>query len=65
MSCGSVPEVANAQTEGRDKKIYEAGETIRYQCDAGFVTVGPPEIICREGNWTAPPFCKGMGSPCK
>ncbi|NXP08630.1 CFAH factor, partial [Thinocorus orbignyianus] len=58
MPCGSFPKVANAQIEGRNKKIYEPGETIRYQCDAGFLVVGPPEIICREGNWTAPPFCE-------
>ncbi|PKU45550.1 hypothetical protein llap_4162 [Limosa lapponica baueri] len=57
MPCGSFPKVANAQVEGRNKKIYEPGETIRYQCDAGFLAVGSPEIICRKGNWTAPPFC--------
>uniref|UniRef100_A0A8C0EYW3 Sushi domain-containing protein n=1 Tax=Bubo bubo TaxID=30461 RepID=A0A8C0EYW3_BUBBB len=60
MPCESIPKVANAQTEGRNKEIYEPGETIRYQCDAGFLTVGPPEIICREGNWTAPPFCEDV-----
>ncbi|XP_075567324.1 complement factor H [Pelecanus crispus] len=60
MSCGSFPKVANAQIEGRNKDIYEPGETIRYQCDAGFLTVGPPEIICREGRWTAPPFCEDV-----
>ncbi|NXI40181.1 CFAH factor, partial [Galbula dea] len=60
MSCGSIPKVANAQMEGRNKEIYEPGETIRYQCDAGFLIVGTPEIICREGNWTAPPFCEDI-----
>ncbi|NXD78121.1 CFAH factor, partial [Halcyon senegalensis] len=60
MPCGSIPEVANAQTEGRNKEIYEPGETIRYQCDAGFLIVGPPEIICRKGNWTAPPICEDV-----
>ncbi|KAM7106224.1 complement factor H isoform 2-T2 [Ciconia maguari] len=60
MPCGSIPKVANAQVEGRNKEMYEPGETIRYQCDAGFLTVGPPEIICREGNWTAPPFCEDV-----
>ncbi|KFO72390.1 Complement factor H, partial [Cuculus canorus] len=58
MPCGSFPKVANAQFEGRKKKIYEPGETIRYQCDAGFLTIGVPEIICREGNWTTPPYCE-------
>ncbi|KAM6077421.1 complement factor H-related protein 1-like isoform 2-T2 [Theristicus caerulescens] len=60
MQCGSIPKVANAQIEGRKKETYEPGETIRYQCDAGFLTVGLPEIICREGNWTAPPFCEDV-----
>ncbi|NXG09896.1 CFAH factor, partial [Sakesphorus luctuosus] len=60
MPCGSIPKVANAQFEGRNKKVYEPGETIRYQCAAGFLTVGTPEIICREGNWTAPPFCEDV-----
>ncbi|NWV13177.1 CFAH factor, partial [Ptilonorhynchus violaceus] len=58
--CGSIPKVANAEFEGRNKKIYEPGETIHYQCDAGFQIVGPPEIICREGNWSAPPFCEDI-----
>lgn len=60
MPCGSVPKVANAQFEGRNKKFYEPGETIRYQCGSGFLIVGSPEIICRKGNWTAPPFCEDV-----
>ncbi|XP_005050582.1 PREDICTED: complement factor H [Ficedula albicollis] len=60
MPCGSVPKVANAQFEGRQKTTYEPGETIRYQCDSGFLIVGSPEIICRKGNWTAPPFCEDV-----
>ncbi|NWJ07456.1 CFAH factor, partial [Crypturellus undulatus] len=60
MSCGRFPTVDNAQIEGRNKKTYEPGETIRYQCDAGFLTVGNPEIICRAGNWTAPPSCEDV-----
>ncbi|XP_014741355.1 PREDICTED: complement factor H [Sturnus vulgaris] len=60
MSCGSVPEVTNAQFEGRRKAFYEPGETIRYQCDRGFLISGPPEIICRKGNWTAQPFCEDV-----
>ncbi|NWW82452.1 CFAH factor, partial [Climacteris rufus] len=60
MPCGTIPKVANAQFESRNKNNYEPGETIHYQCDAGFLTVGSPEIICREGNWTAPPFCEDV-----
>ncbi|NXE32792.1 CFAH factor, partial [Ptilorrhoa leucosticta] len=60
MPCGSVPKVANAQFEGRNKKFYEPGETIRYQCDSGFLIIGSPEIICRKGNWTTPPFCEDV-----
>ncbi|NWV87475.1 CFAH factor, partial [Machaerirhynchus nigripectus] len=60
MPCGSVPKVANAQFEGRHKKIYEPGETIQYQCAPGFLITGSPEIICREGNWTVPPLCKDV-----
>ncbi|NWR28295.1 CFAH factor, partial [Tachuris rubrigastra] len=58
MSCGSIPNVAHARFEGRDQKTFEPGETVLYQCKEGFVTVGSPEIICREGNWTPPPLCK-------
>ncbi|NXY90813.1 CFAH factor, partial [Alcedo cyanopectus] len=60
MPCGSIPKVANAQIEGRNKEIYEPGETIRYQCDAGFQITGPPEIICRKGNWTEAPSCEDV-----
>ncbi|XP_027569080.2 complement factor H isoform X3 [Pipra filicauda] len=60
ISCGSIPKVANAQFEGRTKETYEPGETIRYECDGGFLIVGSPEILCREGNWTAPPFCEDV-----
>ncbi|XP_027736221.1 complement factor H [Empidonax traillii] len=60
MSCGSIPEVAHAQFEGRNTKTYYPGETVLYRCDAGFQTVGSPEIICRKGNWTAPPSCEAI-----
>ncbi|NXC09110.1 CFAH factor, partial [Orthonyx spaldingii] len=60
MPCESVPKVANSQFEGRKKRFYEPGETIRYQCNSGFLTVGSPEIICKQGNWTAPPFCQDV-----
>ncbi|NXS35338.1 CFAH factor, partial [Pomatostomus ruficeps] len=60
MSCGSVPKVANAHFEGRKKEFYEPGETVSYKCDSGFLIVGNPEIICRTGNWTTPPFCQDI-----
>ncbi|XP_064283972.1 complement factor H isoform X1 [Passer domesticus] len=60
MPCGSFPKVANAQFESRKKESYEPGETVRYQCDSGFLIVGSPEIICRMGNWTTPPFCEDI-----
>ncbi|NXS85431.1 CFAH factor, partial [Erpornis zantholeuca] len=60
MPCGSVPKVANAQFEGRNKEFYEPGETITYRCNSGFQINGFPEIICRRGNWTAPPFCEDV-----
>ncbi|XP_061859643.1 complement factor H-related protein 1-like [Colius striatus] len=62
-SCGSIPKVSNAQIEGRNKEMYEPGETVHYQCDSGFVIAGSPEIICREGNWSAPPSCE-KEKPC-
>ncbi|XP_063262791.1 complement factor H-like [Prinia subflava] len=60
MPCGRAPKVANSRFEGRKKKSYEPGETIRYHCDSGFLIAGSPEIICRKGNWTAPPFCEDV-----
>ncbi|OXB84184.1 UNVERIFIED_CONTAM: hypothetical protein H355_007067 [Colinus virginianus] len=65
MSCGSIPNVPNSAIEGRNKKEYEPGETVRYQCNEGFEAVGLPEIICRRGNWSAPPFCEDVscGAP--
>ncbi|NXN86104.1 CFAH factor, partial [Bombycilla garrulus] len=60
MPCGSVPKVANARFEGREKELHEPGETIRYYCDSGFQIVGSPEIICRKGNWTTLPFCEDV-----
>ncbi|XP_061859323.1 complement factor H isoform X2 [Colius striatus] len=59
-SCGSIPKVSSAQIEGRNKEMYEPGETVHYRCDLGFLTVGSPEIICREGNWSAPPSCEDV-----
>lgn len=59
-SCGSIPNVPNSAIEGRNKEAYEPGETIRYQCDEGFEAVGVPEIICRKGNWSTPPFCEDV-----
>ncbi|NXI30986.1 CFAH factor, partial [Sterrhoptilus dennistouni] len=60
MPCGSAPKVANAQFEGRKRNSYEPGETIHYQCNSGFQIVGSPEIVCRKGNWTAPPLCEDV-----
>lgn len=62
MSCGSIPNVLHSAIEGRNKEVYEPGETIRYQCDEGFEAVGLPEIICRKGNWSRPPLCEGACS---
>ncbi|NXC38026.1 CFAH factor, partial [Penelope pileata] len=63
--CGSIPKVANAAAEGRNKEKYEPGETIHYQCNEGFQAVGLPEIICRAGNWSTPPVCEDVscGAP--
>ncbi|XP_021259831.1 complement factor H isoform X3 [Numida meleagris] len=65
MSCGSIPNVPDSAIEGRNKEVYEPGETIRYQCNEGFEAVGLPEIICRRGNWSTPPFCEDVscGAP--
>ncbi|XP_035169379.1 complement factor H-related protein 1 isoform X4 [Oxyura jamaicensis] len=60
IPCGRIPAVANAVFEGRNKEKYEAGETIRYQCHEGFQVTGPPEIFCRRGNWSTPPFCEDV-----
>ena len=65
ISCGRIPAVANAAYEGRSKEKYEPGETIRYQCHEGFQVTGPPEIFCRRGNWSTPPFCEGIGCTSK
>ncbi|KFQ21438.1 Complement factor H, partial [Merops nubicus] len=58
--CERFPKVTHSQIEGRNKATYEPGETIRYLCEEGYLIVGSAEIICREGNWTEPPFCEDV-----
>ncbi|XP_034635964.1 complement factor H-related protein 3-like [Trachemys scripta elegans] len=60
--CQGVPDVSNAQTEGRVKDSYEPGETVRYQCHSGFIISGSPDVTCRAGKWTKTPVCKGKMS---
>ncbi|XP_044884908.1 complement factor H-like isoform X2 [Mauremys mutica] len=56
--CQGVPDVFNAQTEGRVKDSYEPGETVRYQCHSGFIIRGSPDVTCRAGKWTQKPVCE-------
>ncbi|KAM7162872.1 complement factor H-related protein 1-like isoform 1-T3 [Macrochelys suwanniensis] len=56
--CQGVPDVFNAQTEGRVKDSYKPGETVRYQCHSGFIISGSPDVICRAGKWTQKPVCE-------
>ncbi|XP_029768220.1 complement factor H-related protein 4-like [Terrapene carolina triunguis] len=60
--CQGVPDVSNAQTEGRVKDSYEPGETVRYQCHSGFIISGSPDVTCSAGKWTKTPVCKGKMS---
>ena len=54
--CSNVPQVPLANANTTENVV---GTYVRYQCSAGFATVGRPVIVClTNGSWTNPPRCE-------
>ncbi|XP_074834251.1 neurocan core protein [Carettochelys insculpta] len=53
--CGPPPAVENAFPIGKQKEKYSVHETVRYQCEAGFLQRHIPTIKCHStGKWDRP-----------
>ena len=57
--CGPAPIIQNAFI---DQKSFASsasdGDSALYRCAAGFLIAGNAVVECRNGEWSAPPFCK-------
>ncbi|XP_068930572.1 coagulation factor XIII B chain-like [Petaurus breviceps papuanus] len=63
VGCGVPPELENANIIGSKKHSYLSGETVHYQCHAGFQNRDSNNITCSGGKWTGSPSCGGdLGS---
>ncbi|NXX86757.1 CR2 protein, partial [Urocolius indicus] len=49
-----TPEVHNGKVHD-PQSTYEAGETLRFDCDAGYAADGPSEARCQPGGSWDPP----------
>ncbi|XP_053549737.1 LOW QUALITY PROTEIN: coagulation factor XIII B chain-like [Bombina bombina] len=58
--CPPPPRPAHTIPHSQDRTEHRAGVSVRYECDHNYMLLGPEEILCEEGYWTAPPKLCGF-----
>ncbi|XP_045154107.1 complement factor H-related protein 4-like [Echinops telfairi] len=64
VSCGNPPEVENGKIISKPMIKYTPGETVRYECNEPYELYGDIEVMCINGTWTEPPYCKDPTGKC-
>ncbi|XP_064003216.1 complement factor H isoform X3 [Pogoniulus pusillus] len=62
--CGPPPEIANGTVTKDVVGRYQHGDRMQYECGIEFKLVGPKEIECIDGQWSSPPSCIEVKTPC-
>ncbi|XP_065410486.1 complement factor H isoform X2 [Chrysemys picta bellii] len=64
--CKEPPSINNGNAVNVvDHPPYLHGDTVEYECEEHYVTVGPKTVKCLSGEWTSPPSCANQFAPCK
>ncbi|XP_067412463.1 complement factor H-like, partial [Emydura macquarii macquarii] len=63
-TCDSPPLITNGKVVDVDHYQYHHGDTVEYECDENYGTVGTKTAKCLSGKWTSLPSCAAQSATC-
>ena len=59
--CGFPGLPANSIIFPADQSAFSSGDLVQYECEEGWVMLGPATRVCQAGTWSgAPPLCSEL-----